>query len=108
MKKVKNWILKKLFRFRSEHFYKLLSQQKGICYLTGRDLYPVDTLVEHIVPLRKGGEHEFKNTCLIISPLSKLKRYYTEEEIVHISADIIKYKGNQYGYRIGRNSGRGK
>ncbi|WP_061221723.1 HNH endonuclease [Leptospira borgpetersenii] len=108
MTKVKNWILKKLFRFRAENFYKLLNQQKGKCYLTGRELYPVDALVEHIVPLRKGGEHEFKNTCLIISPLSKLKRYYTEEEIVHISADIIKNKGNQYGYRIGRQPGRRK
>ncbi|WP_032913804.1 hypothetical protein, partial [Leptospira santarosai] len=81
---------------------------KGKCFLTGRDVYPVDALNEHILPLCKGGEHEFKNTCLIISPLSKLKRYYTEEEIVYISADIIKYKGNKYGYKIGRNSGRGK
>ncbi|EMO99327.1 hypothetical protein LEP1GSC120_2626 [Leptospira santarosai str. 200702252] len=30
--------------------------------------------------------------------LSKLKRYYDEEEIVRLAADIINFKGKEYGY----------
>ncbi|EMN72538.1 hypothetical protein LEP1GSC100_0443 [Leptospira interrogans serovar Bataviae str. UI 08561] len=57
-------------------------------------------IIKDHLPLRKGGEHEFKNICLVISPLAKLKRYFTEEEIVHMAADILKFKGEKYGYQI--------
>ncbi|OMI14758.1 hypothetical protein FH581_001610 [Leptospira weilii] len=97
---MKKTIRSKIYRFRAEDFYKILKLQKGKCFLTGREVFPVDALNEHILPLRKGGEHEFKNICLVISPLAKLKRYFTEEEIVHMAADIISFKGMEYGYNI--------
>ncbi|EMM99130.1 hypothetical protein LEP1GSC021_4721 [Leptospira noguchii str. 1993005606] len=37
-----------------------------------------------------------------------MKRYFTEEEIVHIAADIIKFKGERYGYELERSNGRRK
>lgn len=92
----------KEYRFGADDFYRILKEQNEKCFLTGRDLYPVDALCEHIIPLRKGGRHEFKNICIVITAIAKLKRYYTEEEIVHIASDIIGFKGAKYGFRITR------
>ncbi|TGL65943.1 HNH endonuclease [Leptospira sarikeiensis] len=89
---------KSKYKFPVEDFYKILKQQDNRCFLTGRELLPENTNSEHIVPVRKGGEHEFTNICNVIAPLSKLKRYYTEEEIVNFAADIINWKGKKYGY----------
>lgn len=86
------------YKFLAVDFYKILKQQNNRCFLTGRELLPENTNSEHIVPIRKGGEHEFTNICNIVAPLSKLKRYYTEEEIVKLAADIINWKGKKYGY----------
>ncbi|EMK01205.1 MULTISPECIES: HNH endonuclease [Leptospira] len=90
---------KKIYKFKAEDFYQILDRQDYRCILTGRELLPENTNSEHIVPLRKGGNHEFNNICHVVAPLSKLKRYYTEEEIVHLAADIIKWKGEDYGYK---------
>ncbi|MCR1795541.1 HNH endonuclease [Leptospira sp. id769339] len=89
----------KIYKFNAKDFYKILNSQEYRCFLTGRELLPENTNSEHIVPLRKGGNHKLNNICHIVTPLSKLKRYYTEEEIVHLAADIVKWKGEEYGYK---------
>lgn len=97
---------KKPYKFVAKDFYRLLEIQKWKCFLTGRTLEPENTNAEHIIPLRKGGEHEFKNICFVVEPLSKLKRYYTEEEIVHLAYEIILWKGSKYGYKAPTNTAR--
>ncbi|MBM9498651.1 hypothetical protein JWG44_00080 [Leptospira sp. 201903071] len=89
----------KRYRFNSKDFYELLDKQEERCFLSGRILTPDNTLVEHIHPIRFGGEHIKSNTCLIIEPLARLKRYYKEEEIIQIAIDIINFKGEQYGFK---------
>lgn len=88
------------FKFRSEHFYNLLKTQNYKCYLTNRELRPENTNAEHIKPLRAGGKHEAKNICLVDEIVSKLKRYYTVEQIIEVAADIIETRGKEYGFRI--------
>lgn len=106
---MKNNPKKKDYKFVAKDFYKLLEIQEWKCFLTGRTLEPENTNAEHIQPLRKGGEHEFKNICFVVEPLAKLKRYHTEAEIVHLAYEIILWKGPKYGYKapikskVGRN-----
>ncbi|EQA44739.1 hypothetical protein LEP1GSC050_4139 [Leptospira broomii serovar Hurstbridge str. 5399] len=88
------------YKFVAKDFYKLLELQNWKCYLTGRNLEPENTNAEHIIPLRKGGEHKFINICFVVEPLAKLKRFYTEEEIINLAADIIKFKGLKHGLII--------
>ncbi len=92
--------MKDKFKFRAEHFYKLLNDQKYRCALTNRELTPENTNAEHILPLRKGGKHEPENICLVVDMIGKLKRYFSEEEIVLLASDIIKTKGKKYGYEL--------
>ncbi|EMN42525.1 hypothetical protein LEP1GSC086_1609 [Leptospira weilii str. LNT 1234] len=35
---------------------------------------------------------------MVVEELSKLKRYYNEEEIIQLAVDIINFKGKDYGY----------
>ncbi|WP_032929062.1 HNH endonuclease [Leptospira santarosai] len=86
------------YKFTAEDFYRILNNQEKKCMLTGRELTPENTNAEHILPLRRGGKHEKNNICLVVEELSKLKRYYDEEEIVRLAADIINFKGKEYGY----------
>lgn len=90
------------YKFNAKDFYRILDTQNKRCRLTGRELTPENTNAEHILPLRKGGSHEFKNVCLIVEPLSKLKRYYTEDEIIQLAADIISFRGSKFGYRLSK------
>ncbi|EQA44252.1 hypothetical protein LEP1GSC050_4172 [Leptospira broomii serovar Hurstbridge str. 5399] len=96
---MKNNPKKKDYKFVVKDFYKLLEIQEWKCFLTGRTLEPENTNAEHIQPLRKGGEHEFKNICFVVEPLAKLKRYYTETEIVQLAYEILLWKGAKYGYK---------
>ncbi|HMU84599.1 MAG TPA: HNH endonuclease signature motif containing protein [Leptospiraceae bacterium] len=88
------------YTFKSKDFYGLLEKQKFKCPLTGRDLTPETTTAEHILPLKKGGQHALENIYLIDEMASKLKRQYAEEEIVHFAADILKTIGAEYGFKV--------
>ena len=90
------------YKFKVEDFRELLEKQSKKCYLTGRELSPENTYAEHIVPLGKGGEHSRENIVLIIEMLSKLKRYYTTEEIINMAYDLLSYRGGEYGIKISR------
>ena len=92
--------MKEKFKFRSKHFYELLNQQKYRCALTNRELTPENTNAEHIQPISKGGKHEVENICLVVDMVGKLKRYFSEEEIVLLASDIIKTKGKKYGFEV--------
>ena len=94
--------LKSEYKFKVEDFRELLEKQNKKCYLTGRELTPDTTYAEHIIPLGKGGEHIKENIVLIIDMLSKLKRYYTIEEIIEMAYDLLSNKGSEYGIKVSR------
>ncbi|WP_081100473.1 HNH endonuclease [Leptospira noguchii] len=88
------------YKFTGKDFFEILDKQGEKCYLSGRILTPDITLAEHIIPIRYGGRFSKDNTCLVIEPLARLKRYYKEEEIMEIAVDIINNKGSKYGFKI--------
>lgn len=77
------------FVFRAAHFYALLEQQEYRCALTGRELTPENTSAEHIIPLRKGGRHELANIFLVDDAVAKLKRYYSDEEVIQLAHELV-------------------
>ena len=94
--------LKLEYKFKVEDFRELLNIQNKKCYLTGRELTPDTTFAEHLIPLGKGGEHSKDNIILVIDMLSKLKRYYTIEEIIEMAYDLLSNKGSEYGIKVSR------
>ncbi|MGJ4747312.1 hypothetical protein ACQV5M_13210 [Leptospira sp. SA-E8] len=88
------------FVFKKREFDTLRRMQNDRCYATGRELNSVNINGSHIIPIRKGGEHVFENTCLVVEEIRDIKRKLTDEELVEISADVIRTLGKQYGYTI--------
>ncbi|TGL59504.1 HNH endonuclease [Leptospira sarikeiensis] len=91
------------FIFKKREFQALRKKQNDKCYVTGRDLTSANINGSHIMPIRSGGEHEFENLCLVVEEIREIKRKMTDEELVRISADIIKTLGKKYGYSIKTN-----
>lgn len=85
-----------------EDFRELLKSQKEKCFLTGRELSPENTYAEHLIPLGKGGFHKKDNIVLVIDMLSKLKRYYTVDEIITMAYDLLAFKGSEYGIKVSK------
>lgn len=85
------------FVFRAAHFYALLEQQEYRCALTGRELTPENTSAEHIIPLRKGGKHELANIFLVDDAVAKLKRYYSDEEVILLAHELVAYARKRAG-----------
>ncbi|MEI7014083.1 hypothetical protein [Leptospira licerasiae] len=88
----------KKYRFKAEDFDKVEAQQNFKCYLTGRPYQYHKLKASPIIPMHKGGKHEFNNICFVIDEVKHLKRYYTNAEILEIAFDIIKTIGGKYGY----------
>lgn len=93
----------KIYNFKTEDFWIIIEKQKYTCALTGRVLTPLNTELEHRVPLKKGGEHKIENLYMIDHEVSKLAKDLTENEIVELAYEILKYKGNNYGITVKRN-----
>jgi hypothetical protein len=85
------------YTFKAKDFYRLLEEQKYRCPITGRELTPETTCAEHIVPLRKGEVHELKSIYLVDQMASRLKRHYTEEEILQFAIDVVNALGDENG-----------
>ncbi|PJZ78786.1 HNH endonuclease [Leptospira neocaledonica] len=91
------------FKFRKQEFDILRKKQNNKCYATGRELNSANMNGSHIIPIRKGGEHIFDNTCLVVEEIRDIKRKLTDKELVEISADVIRTLGNKYGYKVSTN-----
>ena len=85
--------------YRAKDFYEQLEEQNYKCFVTGRELTPMNCTAEHLVPLKKGGQHIRENIVLLVRDIAPLKRNLSEEEIVLLAVDVIKAKGKAYGFK---------
>jgi len=83
------------YKFKSKDFYDLLVKQKYLCPITGRELTPETTCAEHRIPLRMGGKHALENIYLVNEMASRLKRQFTEHEILEFALDVVRTLGEQ-------------
>ncbi len=100
----------KEFRFFAEDFWNIFNQQKGLCYLTGRKLTETNTEVELVNPhlTKEEGRADLSNHYMVDHDLKHLARYLSAEEIVHLSAEIISWRGKEYGYSITKKKEKGQ
>lgn len=90
---------KSTYKFMAKDFYEMLEKQEYRCPLTGRELTPDTTTAEHRIPLHDGGNHEKDNIYLINKEVGRIKRYMTEAEVLRLAFDIIKARGQEFGYQ---------
>ncbi len=69
----------------------LLATQEYRCALTGRELTPETASLDHIVPIRCGGEHVIENTQVLHKDVNRAKGSRTNIEFVGLCREIVRY-----------------
>ncbi|MCG6192291.1 hypothetical protein LFX25_03430 [Leptospira sp. FAT2] len=96
----KNIKPKATFKFTANDFYELLEKYDRKCALTGRILTPLTAEIELREPFKKVGISEKENHYLVDKTISYLARHISEEEIIEIAAEIIRFRGFEKGYSV--------
>lgn len=97
---VKKKKAKRKARFFAKDFWRLMKEQEYKCALTGRELTPESTEVELRKPYADKGRTEYENHYVITRHIAYTARHVDEEQIVHLAAEIIKYRGKEFGYAL--------
>ncbi len=72
---------------------QLLSWQDYRCALTGRQLSPEEASLDHIVPVRDGGEHVIENTQILHRDINRAKSILSNGEFIEMCRDVVSHLG---------------
>jgi 5-methylcytosine-specific restriction endonuclease McrA len=70
---------------------RLLEYQHYRCALTGRRLTPGAASLDHIVPVRDGGEHRIENTQALHKDVNRAKSTMSVEEFVRLCREVVRH-----------------
>jgi 5-methylcytosine-specific restriction endonuclease McrA len=74
---------------------RLLERQNYRCALTGRLLTPDLASLDHIVPVRCGGEHRIENAQVLHRNVNRAKTTMTNEEFIALCREVVEYAAQQ-------------
>lgn len=77
----------------ARQLYEMLKQQEFRCSLTGRDLTPQTAVVDHAVPLSRGGLHDIGNLVAIHAEVNTAKASMTTDEFVAMCVEVALESG---------------
>ncbi len=69
----------------------LLEWQDYRCALTGRRLSPEEASLDHIVPVRDGGEHVIENTQILHRDINRAKSILSNGEFIAMCRDVVSH-----------------
>lgn len=72
---------------------RLLEWQRFRCALTGRSLMPDTASLDHIVPVRCGGDHLIENVQVLHKEVNRAKTTMTNEEFVNLCREVVAHVG---------------
>ncbi len=70
---------------------RLIEWQHHRCALTGRALTPETASLDHIVPVRNGGEHRIENTQVLHRNVNRAKTTMTTDEFVQLCQEVVEH-----------------
>ena len=70
---------------------QLLEHQGYRCALTGRTLAPEDASLDHIVPVREGGEHVIENTQVLHRDINRAKSILSNEDFIQMCREVAAF-----------------
>jgi hypothetical protein len=76
-------------RVTTANVMQLLEHQQFRCALTGRKLEPDMASLDHILPVRSGGEHVIENTQVLHKDVNRAKTTMTSEEFIQLCREVI-------------------
>lgn len=71
----------------------LLNYQSYRCALTGRPLTPREAALDHIIPVRFGGEHRIDNAQVLHKEVNRAKGSLTNEQFVALCHEVVAWSG---------------
>lgn len=82
-------------RVNTSNILRLLEHQQYCCALTGRRLTPETASLDHIVPVRCGGEHVIENTQVLHKDVNRAKTTMTREEFIQLCREVVAHVDSQ-------------
>lgn len=76
---------------------ELLEAQDFRCAMTGRQLTPQTAALDHIVPIRCGGEHVIENTQVLEKAVNRAKGSLTSAEFIGMCREVVDWTGRSHG-----------
>lgn len=70
---------------------QLLEWQQYRCALTGRMLTPDTASLDHIVPVRSGGEHRMENVQVLHRDVNRAKSTMTRDEFTELCREVVNH-----------------
>ena len=74
---------------------RLLEHQDYRCALTGRRLTPDVASLDHIVPVRDGGEHRIENTQALHKDVNRAKSTMSLKEFVQLCREVVRHAADE-------------
>ena len=74
-----------------ENVLRLLDHQQHRCGLTGRRLTPETAALDHVVPIRFGGEHTIENAQVLHKDVNRAKGSLTSEEFIGMCREVARW-----------------
>ncbi len=75
----------------TENVLRLLEHQRYRCALTGRSLTPQTAALDHIVPVRFGGEHLIENAQVLHKDVNRAKGSLTSDEFIGLCREVVRW-----------------
>lgn len=79
----------------TENVLQLLEHQQYRCALTGRRLTPETAALDHIIPVRRDGEHVIENTQVLHKDVNRAKGSLTNEEFIGMCREVVDHATHQ-------------
>lgn len=79
----------------------ILGRQRYRCALSGRELTPQTTALDHIVPVRRGGAHVVENAQLLDKDVNRAKGPLTSDEFIALCGEVVRWCGDAGAGREG-------
>jgi hypothetical protein len=76
-------------RVTAANVMRLLEYQHFSCALTGRKLEPDTASLDHILPVRCGGEHVIENTQVLHKDVNRAKTTMTSQEFIQLCREVV-------------------
>lgn len=83
-------------RVTTTNVLQLLEHQGYRCALTGRRLEPTTASLDHIVPVRSGGEHAIENTQVLHKDVNRAKSTMTNEQFIQLCCEVVEHTALQH------------
>jgi len=79
----------------TDNVLRLLEYQQHRCALTGRTLTPETASLDHIVPIRCGGQHVIENTQVLHSDVNRAKGSMTNVAFIDLCGEVVTHTADR-------------